>query len=265
MLSAARTTASTRCGSAMQLTIVQTWKHRELAGAPLLYRLCQPSWRRYHPDWQYRLLDDADIERFVAGTFPRFFSSVWHRYPRGIERADLVRYLWLFAHGGLYADLDFECLRPFDPLLAEVRESIILGRLSRPDHAEGIPNALMIARQPHQRFWLCVIDSVLAAIDARDTIERTGPVALGRALAAYGAGSAHRVDRAVMTLLDIAPDAISDDGVAVMPREYFYPICWISERRRRRYFLLARRFLSHERMRRLFPRSYAVTYWTHAW
>lgn len=251
--------------TALSRIIFQTWKRKDLAGAPRLYRLCQPSWRQYHPGWTYTLFDDGDVEAYVARHFPRFFDAMWQRYPRGIERSDLVRYLFLFREGGLYADLDFECLRPFDTAIAAETASVLLGSLSKPDHPEGIPNALMIAHQPRERFWLLVLEEVFKAVGASETIERTGPVALGRAVAAYRAGRCRVEDLAVANLLGVRNDDVVDGGVRVMPREWVYPICWLSERPKRRLFLIARHLLTHERVRSLFPKSLAVTYWTHAW
>ena len=39
------------------------------------------------------------------------------KYRTGVEKSDILRYLLLFHYGGVYADLDVECLRPFEPLL----------------------------------------------------------------------------------------------------------------------------------------------------
>jgi len=245
--------------------ILQTWKRADLAGAPPLYRVCQPSWTRYHPDWHYRLLDDDAVDHYAAQACPRLFDAWWHRYPKGIERADLIRYLFLFHEGGLYADLDFECLRSFEPLVAGAGGDVVLGSLSRPAHAEGIPNALLIARRPRQLFWLLVLDEVRRAADARDTVERTGPVAVGRALRAYRAGPPRAADLEVTALLGIEPATVADGGVDVQPPERLYPICWIGQQWKRRLFLRLRPHVSHERIKALFPRSYAVTYWVHGW
>ena len=45
----------------------------------------------------------------------------------GGGRADLLRYAILHRHGGLYCDLDFECLRSVEPLLAQVGEAAFGG------------------------------------------------------------------------------------------------------------------------------------------
>jgi len=35
----------------------------------------------------------------------------------GVARADFARYALLYQYGGVYADMDFECKRPFERLL----------------------------------------------------------------------------------------------------------------------------------------------------
>ena len=247
------------------LSIVQTWKHRDLADAPRLFAICQPTWVRYHPDWVYVRVDDKDIDDYVRWCFPTLWKGMWQRYAKGIERADLFRYLYLFREGGLYADLDFECLRPFDPLVSSASADVLLGQLSRPDHPEGIPNALMIARRPRQLFWLLVLEEVRRAVDAERTVERTGPVAVGRALRSYRSGPPSPSDLAILADLDLEVASIVDGGVELMPQHHVYPICWMGQQWKRRLFLRLRPHLSHERVSRIFPRSYAVTYWAHSW
>ena len=78
----------------------------------------QRSWRLHQPDWEYRLWTDADNAEFVRSTFPDFWPT-FRELPFEIQRVDAVRYLILLEFGGLYADLDTQCLMPFDGLLAE--------------------------------------------------------------------------------------------------------------------------------------------------
>ena len=60
---------------------------------------------------------DEDNRALVRDVFPEllnFYDELWHN----ILRVDLIRYLILFEHGGIYADLDVELLRPISQLLA---------------------------------------------------------------------------------------------------------------------------------------------------
>lgn len=92
----------------------QTWK---TADVPAVFHEYRASWRRHHPAWSVRLWTDADNRRLVADHYPWFLERYdAYRYP--IQRADAARYFILHRHGGLYVDLDFECLRSVEPLLA---------------------------------------------------------------------------------------------------------------------------------------------------
>ncbi len=249
----------------MSRHLLQTWKSTDLSTAPPIFRICQPSWQRYHPQWAYTLIDDDGIERYVRAHFPSFWQDSWQQFPPGIERADLIRYLFLFREGGLYADLDFECLRPFDAVLEDSTTDVVLGRLRRPRHPEGHPNALLAARRPCQLFWLLVLEEAMKAVGAARTVERTGPVVLGRAIDAYRAGPPPPSSLRVTSLLDVDTGSVVDGGLTVLPPEAVYPICWLSQQWKRRLFLRLRPHLSHEQLKTLFPRALAVTYWTHAW
>ncbi len=79
---------------------------------PELAQKCIASWHKFMPDWNYRLWneDNFDIsktaytkEAYEAGKFA--FVS------------DYVRLWALKNEGGLYLDVDFEVLKPFDDLL----------------------------------------------------------------------------------------------------------------------------------------------------
>lgn len=59
--------------------------------------------------------DDEDCRSFVKTNFPDFLET-YDAYPYPIQRADAFRYLVLFKEGGVYADLDTECLRSFEEL-----------------------------------------------------------------------------------------------------------------------------------------------------
>ncbi|MDB5326720.1 MAG: Mannosyltransferase [Phycisphaerales bacterium] len=71
--------------------------------------------RKMHPDWTYKLWTDADNDAFVRAEFPDFYPT-FAGLPKGIMRADVIRYLLMDKLGGLYLDLDYEVLRPFDRL-----------------------------------------------------------------------------------------------------------------------------------------------------
>lgn len=88
--------------------IHQTWKDENL---PKAFKLLSETWRKMLPDWEYRLWTDEMNREFVRTHYPNFLEK-YDAYPKNIQRADAIRYLLLHAYGGLYVDLDFECLEP---------------------------------------------------------------------------------------------------------------------------------------------------------
>jgi inositol phosphorylceramide mannosyltransferase catalytic subunit len=96
--------------------IHQTWK---TASLPVPMREYPPKFRKLHPTWDYILWTDRMNRQFIKEYFPNFLKK-YDKFKFNIQRVDAVRYLILYQFGGLYADLDFECLRNIEPLLSGV-------------------------------------------------------------------------------------------------------------------------------------------------
>jgi hypothetical protein len=83
---------------------------------PPRYRAFRDGWRAAHPGWEHRLWDRDACRALLVERHPEFLAT-WEAYPLRIQRIDSIRYFILSAHGGVYLDMDMECLRPLDPLL----------------------------------------------------------------------------------------------------------------------------------------------------
>ena len=118
--------------------IHQTWKTEAI---PPQWQAAQQSWRDAHPEWEYRFWTDEDLERLVRERAPQLVP-LFQRYPDQIQRVDAARYVILYEHGGLYADLDMECVRPLDDLLDA---DLVLPRTT----PLGLSNQLMLTRPGH--------------------------------------------------------------------------------------------------------------------
>jgi hypothetical protein len=75
--------------------------------------------RSLNPQWTLTLYDDQDIERFIARHYGPGVQALYGRLnPRyGAARADLFRYLLLYACGGVYLDLKSATTQPLDSWL----------------------------------------------------------------------------------------------------------------------------------------------------
>ncbi len=77
------------------------------------------SFRFMNSGWEWRFYDDADCVSWVTERCPEMLPA-YRAYSTGIHRADFFRILVLYFDGGVYADIDVECLRPLDELTARL-------------------------------------------------------------------------------------------------------------------------------------------------
>jgi len=197
--------------------IHQTWKTHDI---PPEFQPLQRSWIECNPGFTYRFWTDGDIEAFVEEEYPALLP-VFHGYADPISRIDLARYLILRSFGGVYADLDFECLRPIDGLLDA--RSFVVGL--EPDGHGGLTKAVerglhrilcpsFLASVPGHPFWDHLLARLVDARDRTDVLDATGPFLLTRAHAEYEA----------------MPGKDGTAAVTVVPPELLYPVtkddCW---------------------------------------
>lgn len=75
------------------------------------------TWEAMNPAHQYTFLDDDAAMEYVADRFGEYHPDIVALYRDlndVILRADLLRLLCMWADGGVYSDIDTECLVPID-------------------------------------------------------------------------------------------------------------------------------------------------------
>lgn len=255
--------------------IFQTWKSR--TDIPFNYAQWSESFRRINPGFEHVLWDDFDNRRFIETFYP-WFLPVYDAYPREIYRADAVRYFFLYQFGGLYADMDTECLKPVAPLFES--GDVWLGRMGPDsDFPHSIPNAIMASR-PRQEFWLLAIYLLLEnagmpggppAMVGKGPEAMTGPIVLKRTHDLYASSERHVVDEMIRGVAARLPESLQPQtgpsNIVLLEPETWYPIDWSNVLHFRLLSeITSERLLLGERAKqRLFPRSFLVTYWAHSW
>lgn len=137
--------------------------------------------RRLNPDWEYKLWTDQAIDVFAKQEFPAFYT-VFAAFPKNIMRIDVIRYLIMHKIGGVYLDLDYEVLEPFDfgnhQVILPLNRSLNYG-----DPVNEIGNSI-IASVPGHQFWSDVIHDLSnnppVVNDYLQVLEATGPGFLTR-------------------------------------------------------------------------------------
>ncbi|MFM7314363.1 MAG: glycosyltransferase family 32 protein [Cyanobium sp.] len=155
------------------------------------------SWRHWNPNLKVLLWTDASLRDFIAERAPEFLPF-FDGVAQGVCRADLGRYLLLLHFGGIYADLDCQCLQPLAPLL-QGRELVIA---PEPDPHHRQPSVLerglirllcpsFLASVPGHPLWSDVLSALgtfdpASVVSHDDVLDATGPFLLSRVFEAKG-------------------------------------------------------------------------------
>lgn len=83
---------------------------------PSYFEELSNSWKKLHPEWEYKLWNDYDIDCLVVKKYPQYYDQ-FESFTYNMQRWDTVRYMILYTYGGIYADFDTECLKPIDELI----------------------------------------------------------------------------------------------------------------------------------------------------
>lgn len=110
------------------------------------------SWLLKNPNWTYICWNKDKCKDLIKYHYPQH-KDMYDRYPYPIQRCDAVRYFILHRYGGLYADMDYYCNRPWDEVLKEYPYGLYL--VETPNKLYNnlhVSNSLMYSK-PNHVFW----------------------------------------------------------------------------------------------------------------
>jgi Mannosyltransferase OCH1 and related enzymes len=150
------------------------------------------TWKEKHPDWEYRLWNRQMINDFLESKCPDFLEY-YRSYPFDVQRWDAIRYLILYHIGGVYADLDYECIQPLDVLLTDSNCCMGMEPIIHKNAINLLPigNALMASAAKHP-YMLAIINDMKANFfidykqgDTTQILATTGPLMVARVYDQY--------------------------------------------------------------------------------
>ncbi len=166
--------------------IHQTWRDHNLPVSDAL----PESWKKQNPDWEYRFWTDAALADIVEQDYPDIWP-IFQATTNPVQKADIARYLILHRDGGIYADIDTECVGPLDILVDESRVIFSQEPTEHWGHAEVrnmdmvVFNGVMASPAGHP-FWLDVMQMLHRCRHAnKGVLESTGPLMLTGCVAEY--------------------------------------------------------------------------------
>jgi len=196
---------------------------------------------RLNPEWRLMRWTDNSSRALIASEYPWFLAH-YDAYPSYIQRSDAARYFIVHRHGGVYLDLDYECSRPFGPVLAGARAAF--SYKSGTNASLGLANAIFASEAGHP-VWEAVFRLLVArasegaaAESHVDVIRSTGPGLLRSALEELREGG-----------------RLEELGVRLLPSPVWHPLR--PEQKRGRD--------ATEATRRLLAASYCVHHFVSSW
>lgn len=96
---------------------------------------------------------DEDNLKLIENDYP-WFLETFNKYPKNIHRVDIVRYFILDKYGGIYADMDYMCIKNFYNNLPKNKVSISESPYKQ---NEFLMNSLMCSPKKHS-FWMKAIN-----------------------------------------------------------------------------------------------------------
>ena len=85
---------------------------------PAKYIPFQQGWKDIHNEFKYILWDESKIASLLYKKYPWYYQ-IWSSLPYMIQKIDSAKMFILHEYGGVYADMDMECIMSIEPLLTE--------------------------------------------------------------------------------------------------------------------------------------------------
>ncbi|XP_052804307.1 uncharacterized protein LOC128234238 [Mya arenaria] len=152
----------------------QTWKDIHV---PSEFHANVRSFVELHPDFDYFFWTDASARILIRARHPNLLA-LFDNIVEPVRRADLLRYVVLYEYGGVYADIDTQCLRPLHRVLNKY--ACVLSPEPY-EHASLIfntefmvTNSIMFCRANHP-FFKQVLENIADFNHFSQDIDATGP------------------------------------------------------------------------------------------
>ena len=173
---------NSQINSRIPLVFHRTWKSGEI---PEKWREIHQHCLDINQDFDVIIWTDEMIYNFIKQNYPWFYS-IFIDYPYHIQRVDVARYFLLYHFGGVYLDMDAQCITPFKDLLHDMEptETVLMPMTD----IYGVTNSFM-ASAPKSKYFEYVIYELPKYAHGVHTLVRhttiilsTGPTFLSRCL-----------------------------------------------------------------------------------
>ncbi len=163
----------------------------------------QETWLKLHPDWEYKLWTNEDVEMLDFEN-----KEYYNQATNWGEKADILRYEILYRFGGVYVDVDEMCLKSLDVLhhTCDFYTAVHQVRLLDANNNKLRINNAVIAAVPGHPILQHAVEEIKNNRKHHDLLFRAGP------------------DFFTKVIAQKLGDSLNQGNVdVVFPANYFYP------------------------------------------
>lgn len=135
--------------------IHQTWKTMDI---PDKWKESAAQWKALHPTWTYHYTTDEQNRAYVKEHFPRYLET-YDNLPYPIQRADMIRYMYLYNMGGVYSDLDIVPTRSLEEYTFDSHPDYEVYACTSGNTPSVYTNSFMISK-PKCALWLDMLHHI---------------------------------------------------------------------------------------------------------
>jgi len=144
--------------------------HKTNNSVPELQRKLMENCTAMNTDFKSRLWTDDEIRIILEEYYPQYVEKFYNLTPP-MKRVDLSRYFLMHRYGGIYTDVDYQCLVPVRGLFSKLKRSAWV---------TGWPDPSVMISAKGMDFWIYAIDRVFEQPKSMQVWDTTGPSGLNR-------------------------------------------------------------------------------------
>ena len=109
-------------------------------------------------NWEYKLWSQHEADNIINNMSARI-QHIWRHLPHAITKVDFFRYILMYKFGGMYFDIDFNCITGLNNF--NIQDTIFLCEEWPFSFKNGsLHNGVLICKSPNHPFWLDVISEI---------------------------------------------------------------------------------------------------------
>jgi inositol phosphorylceramide mannosyltransferase catalytic subunit len=220
----------------IEKNIHQIWGYYDNTPPSLNFQKYINTWKKYNSGWKHKLWLKDEIDKVIQKETPELWE-IYNNLDQKIKKVDYARLALLYIYGGIYADVDYECLKNMESLLYNYEIVVCC------EDKGNISNAIICAQSKNPIIYEMLIH--IKDVSKEYVLSATGPQLVTKILLKnYNTNTNNCREK----ILIVTPES-----------DLMLPYDW-----HKNDFIVKYRN-NHYLCKTDFSNSYCITHWAHSW